>query len=151
MRGDQSALDGHALFCREKFAYALAVLDGRVDMTIEDWELAGIASDVSAHTRDATVEKLAEAASMEAVDRGEVRGVEMAAAEAAKAHEQTDRVRRILRWLLSAVEAADGVTTGELKRKITSRDRRYLEPAINHAVASGLIRQLDGTVRWVKI
>ena len=29
MHGETGALDGHAIFCREKFAYGLAVIDGR--------------------------------------------------------------------------------------------------------------------------
>src|SRR6185312_1566665 len=52
-RGESDDIEGHALLIREKFAYALAVLDGRGDsITEEDWRLAGIASRVSAHTRD---------------------------------------------------------------------------------------------------
>lgn len=153
MRGDQSALDGHALFCREKFAYALAVLDGRVEMTAQDWELSGVATDVSTFTRQTTIDALTEASQMEAVDRGEVRGVEMAAADAAKAHEQSDRVRRILRWLMATLDAAgeEGIAQRQLTQKIASRDRRYLEPALNHAASSGLIRQLDSTTTWIKL
>jgi Protein of unknown function (DUF3987) len=41
MQGDGDALDGHALFCREKAAIALALLDDRRVMNLEDWELAG--------------------------------------------------------------------------------------------------------------
>jgi hypothetical protein len=150
---DQDALDGHALFCREKFAYSLAVMDGRTNMTLEDWELSGIAADVSAYTRQLCIEQLSEAARMDAIDRGEVRGVEMAATEAAKAHEQVERVRRVLRRLLAAVDEAgpDGILKGDLSRKIGGRDRRYLEPAIKHAESSGLIRYDEGMGRWVKI
>jgi hypothetical protein len=39
MSGDDNALDGHAVFCREKFAYALALLDGRTQMDSDDWKL----------------------------------------------------------------------------------------------------------------
>lgn len=147
------ALDGHALFCREKFAYALTVLDGRIEMTSEDWELSGIAAEISLYTRERTIEAIRVGAQMDALDRGEVRGVELAAAEAAKAHEQADRTRRILRWVLSVVEAAGdgGVANRVLKHKIHSRDRRYLDGAVNYAASSGLIRQLEGTTTWVKI
>lgn len=150
---DEPALDGHALFCREKFAFALAVLDGRVNITSEDWELSGVAADVSAYTRESTIEAIAETAKLDAVDRGEVRGIELAAADAAKAHEQRDRAQRILRWLLATVENAgdEGIANRELNRKVAGRDRRFLESAISHAATSGLIRQLEGTTTWVKI
>lgn len=152
-QGVVDALNGHALFCREKFAYALTVLDGRVDMSGEDWELSGIAADVSTYTREMIINAINEAAQMEALDRGELRGLEMSAAEAAKAYESAERVRRILRRLLATVEAGgeDGVSKKQINDAFANRDRRYLDGAIDHAAASGLIRRDPDTKRWIKI
>ena len=78
--------DSHALFCREKFAYALAVLDGRVDMASEDWELSGVAAAVSAHIRDRVTDncrKLRRAAD----EAGALHGVSQEAAD----NEKTSR------------------------------------------------------------
>jgi hypothetical protein len=63
---------------------------------------------------------------MEAIDRGELRGVENAAAEAAKVIESTQRKQRILRWVLSTIEAGgeEGVPHRDLSRKISGRDRK---------------------------
>ncbi|MDC7122384.1 hypothetical protein OMK64_12660, partial [Cellulomonas fimi] len=41
MRGASDALDGHALLARLKVAAALALADTRLDVTAEDWHLAG--------------------------------------------------------------------------------------------------------------
>jgi hypothetical protein len=152
-QGVVEALDGHALFCREKFAYALTVLDNRVDMSLEDWELSGVAADVSTYTRELTVHAIVEAARMDAIDRGELKGAEMSAAEAAKAYESTERVRRILRKLLSTIEAAgeDGILKRDINHTFHSRDRKYLDGALDHAKSSGLVAQHPETNRWVKL
>jgi hypothetical protein len=152
MQGDQSALDGHALYCREKFAYSLAVMDGRVEMTLEDWELSGIAADISVYTREQMIESVLEASQMEAIDRGELRGVENAAADAAKVIEATQRKQRILRWVLSTIEAGgeEGVPHRDLSRKIAGRDRKFLQGALDYAKGSGLIEMPEGTTQWVK-
>ena len=39
-QGAGDALDGHALYCQEKLAYALAALDNRTEMKLEDWRRA---------------------------------------------------------------------------------------------------------------
>jgi hypothetical protein len=89
MRGETEALDGHALFVREKFAYALAVLDGRVTMTDEDWQLSGVAMKVSDHTRDWVAARLAEAAERDAAELGRLRGITGQAADEEKIYRQT--------------------------------------------------------------
>ena len=66
LRGNGHALDGHALLTRLKVAAALALLDEHVEVTDEDWVLAGTVMEVSDHTRGQVVKVL----SREAV-RGE--------------------------------------------------------------------------------
>jgi hypothetical protein len=153
MQGDQTALDGHALYCREKFAYALAVLDGRVEMTSEDWELSGIAADVSTYTRELMVDQVREAASAEAVERGLLRGIESHSAEVEKAHQQLQRVQRIVRWVVDKLgEAGDeGMTLGDLKRRAASRDRDAVENALQGAYSLGLVDWKADSETWVKL
>lgn len=150
---EQDAIDGHALFCREKFAYALAIIDGRVNMTLEDWELSGIAADVSAYTRELCADELKSAARIDAIDRGDIRGIENHAADETKELEAAEKYRRVLRWVLAKVEAAggDGISDGDLRTKCASRDRRYLAGALQVGTSNGLIRQPDRTTTWVKI
>jgi hypothetical protein len=154
MQGDQDALDGHALFCREKFAYALAVLDGRIEMTLEDWELSGIASSVSSYTRQLAVDELKEASRGEATERGEIRGIELAASDESKQFEEAERKGHALRWALKKIEKAgeEGITNRELHNSSDSkRTRRWLDSALEIGVDNGLIRIREGTTCWVKI
>lgn len=149
-RDQLDALDGHALFCREKFAYALAVLDGRVHMTLEDWELSGVAAEISDFTREACQAELKEAARLDAVERGQLRGVEMDAADIERLEEQVKRGQRVMKWLLHHLDdAPDGyMTQTDLMRKISSRDRKSLSEilASGNQLIHGVL--VDGTVRW---
>ena len=51
LRGDGEALDGHDLLCQLKTAAALALADGRLDMTGTDWHLAAAIARKSASVR----------------------------------------------------------------------------------------------------
>lgn len=60
-KGNGDALDGHALLTREKVACALAILEGRTEMTMDDWALSGDVMQVSDRARQACVQALAQA------------------------------------------------------------------------------------------
>lgn len=141
-RGEQGALDGHAVFCREKFAYALAVLDGRATMTSEDWRLSGIAAEVSGATRDWVALVAEDAAREEARERGRIMGVTAAASDDEKAHEAADRTRRIGRLVLDKLSAGP-MTDGALRRLLPSRDRPWLPGSLQALQMAELIRPDD--------
>lgn len=157
MRGEVDALDGHALFCREKFAFALAVLDGRVDMSLEDWELSGIAAEMSAFTRESVMDEIRTAARRDASERGVLKGIEMDAADIERANQQAERMRRVLRGVIKRISDAGeiGVTAGDLRRSSTSRDRECIESALEAAERDGLIRRINrdrpNRARWVAL
>lgn len=144
---NDEALDGHALYCREKFAYALAVLDGRVEMTLEDWQLSGIAAEVSTYVRERTVTAIRDAAKSDAEDRGEVRGIEMQAAESARDAAFEDHITGQLNWALSKIlDAGDeGLSNRELLRASNSKRRKALAFALQRGQESELFR-LDETI-----
>ncbi|PVB51145.1 DNA primase [Mycobacteroides abscessus] len=125
-RGDTAALDGHALFCREKFAYALAVLDGRPVMSVADWELSGIAARVSDAVRQWVIDQLAVSEVAEASHKGRMAGVAREASDAEQAYQKQQRVVRVARVLLDKMPA----TEGALRKRITSRDRAVLDIAL---------------------
>lgn len=151
MSGDEDALDGHALFCREKLAYALAYLDGRIAVNSEDWRLAGIASAVSDWMRDKSVEAYRMSKVDEFRERGELRGVEAAAADLGKAQEQTDRATRVYNRVVERIRRAgpEGISNRDLVRAVSSRDRTLIQPALDFAAAQGVVRQIEGTTTWV--
>lgn len=152
-RGQADALDGHALFVREKFAVALAVLDGRTDITSDDWELSGIASDISTYTRELAIDAIKEASSRDATHRGVVRGIEMDASDVERSHQQVQRAQRVLRWVLRKLDDAgdEGLTERELTHKAASRDRVSLPAALLAAVSEGLAKRCEQTGKWVKL
>lgn len=151
MRGEQNHLDGHALFIREKFAFALAVLDGRDEMTEEDWRLASVASRVSDHTREWVTNLLRRSVEEQATERGRLQGVSQSAADEEKTHQSSKRMRRIGEWALKRItEAADGLTQRELTQAVASRDRPYLATALEALRNADLVRQNDDK-RWVKV
>lgn len=141
-QGNVDALDGHALFCREKFAYALTILDGRTEMTDEDWRLSGIAAEVSTLTRQWTIRAVAGEADKEAEKRGRLQGVAQAEAKAEEAHRNQQRIGNVSNLVLRKLADADGpVTQRDVSRAVAGRDRLWLPPALQNLEAAGLIRK----------
>lgn len=147
-RGEGDALDGHALFAREKVAYALAVLDGRPVMTAEDWQLSGVIMAVSDRTRAAiqntlTMSERRAEEGRKAVIAGRAVATDEAVIEAA-----TRRVvANVRRYLAADLE----IGWSDLRRKV-GRDVAYLGEAVHRLAAIGDIRdEHDGNrrvIRW---
>jgi hypothetical protein len=57
-RGDSEALDGHVMYCREKVAYALTLLDDRREMDLWDWELSATIMGKSDQVRASVISTL---------------------------------------------------------------------------------------------
>lgn len=152
-RGESDALDGHTLFCREKLAFALAYIDGRAEMTLEDWRLSGIATTVSEWTRNRAVEAYQLAKEDEFRDRGQLKGVESAAAELGKSQETTSRITRLVELTLRKIEQSmpDGISNSDLVRRTTARDRGLLGGALDWLKGQGRIMQVEGTTVWVTL
>lgn len=155
-RRQMGALDGHAIQAQEKFTFTLSVIDGRSDMTDEDWELAEIAAKVSLLTREWCAAGARDAAFSEAEERGTLRGVENFAADAEKEQRFTEQLQRVTRWLLKKLREAGeaGMSQPELMKAVAGRDRQMLSKTVfEKAATEGLIRAAtaDGTVRWFLI
>lgn len=152
-RGESDALDGHTLFCREKFAFALAYLDGRADITLEDWRLSGIATAVSEWTRNRAVEAYQLAKEDEFRDRGQLKGVESAAADLGKSQETTSRITRLVEVTRRKIAQSmpDGLDNRDLISRTTPRDRGLLPGALEWMQGQGQIAQVGGTKVWVTL
>jgi hypothetical protein len=148
MSGDDNALDGHALYCREKFAFGLALIEGRTHITDEDWKLSGIATDVSNWTREGVQRKLATAEAEAARRRGALMGITRAASDLSGKQERGATDERVLRWILKKLEKIQGkrMTQAELYRGAASRDRHLIEGAVTHGIVLGVLRKVDGQV-----
>jgi hypothetical protein len=142
MSGDDNALDGHALFCREKFAYALALFDGRTQMNSSDWELSGIAAAVSDWCRLRAQNTLENSRRQAAAERGRWRGVETYESDITRAVIAHEDLKRILTWAVKKLDDADGkrMKKRDLSRAASSRDRAKFTEAMLRGVESGLVK-----------
>ena len=149
--GTDEALDGHAVFCREKFAYALAIMEGRTTMNSDDWKLSGIASDVSDWCRMRAQSALVKAETAMAAERGRLRGVEGYEAEISRSVVATDDIKRILKWAVGKLQAAEGrrMKKRDLRHASTGRYRAKLTEAMLSGVEAGLI--LGDEAEWVLV
>ncbi|KQH75305.1 hypothetical protein AO501_29815 [Mycobacterium gordonae] len=151
-RGEESPLNSHALFAREKFAFALAVLDGRDEMTEEDWRLAGVASRVSEHTREWVIQEWESATEAESVREGKKNGQKQFAANQERSHQErvlrNSRRQQIIEKIAACGHA--GLTRDELLHKFHSRYRDMLGPLFDGMVEDGiLVRNSQDERRYV--
>jgi hypothetical protein len=142
MAGDVDPLDGHGPFMREKFAFALAVLDGRDEMSSDDWRLSGIAMQVSEHTRGWVYDQLDAAQRVEAAKRGSLQGVSLSAANVAKADEDWKRTRRIENWILGKLKA-EGMSGVKLVKAAANRDRHSVRPVLAMLLDRKIVDTID--------
>jgi hypothetical protein len=136
-RGDGHALDGHALFAREKVAYALALLDDRREMNLEDWQLGGQIMIKSDHTRAsvaATLQrKTREAENARAIGEGRrdvIRGRVVA----------DDELQRACQAIIRKLGRERGWVAGKIvRRAVTSRLRKCFDDAVDKLAETGQI------------
>ncbi len=142
-RGETAALNSHALFAREKFAYALAVLDGRSVMNLEDWQLSGVAAGVSDGVRQWVLDHLEVSEAEDARQKGRLQGVAKSASDAEKAIEDGAQMARALAVVKEKlIEAGErGLTARDLKAA-SSRSLRHLSTvALDHYRNAGAVQQ----------
>jgi hypothetical protein len=140
LRGEGDALDGHALLCRLKATFALAVLDGRRLMTDDDWRLSGIIMAVSDATRASVVARLAEQAKGRNEAQGWADGVR---ADAASQSADERAARRISARLLGKVVSAGECSRNDLRKTLPGRDRVHFDAALDRLVAAGQVEVID--------
>ncbi|MBO0879944.1 MAG: bifunctional DNA primase/polymerase [Mycobacterium sp.] len=124
-RGEGHALDGHALFTREKVAFALAVLEGRESMNSDDWFLSGIVMDKSDETRNEIEKELRKEFHKENEQKGKAQGEMRSVAEEIIMSKKIENVRNsILRMMVNGTDTKHALYVG-----IWSKNREYFEPA----------------------
>ncbi len=136
-------LDSHAPLMRSKVAALLAVLDGRIDITVGDWSLSGTVWDTSSAVRDALVVhgQMEAAAAAEARTTASVDRAVRTAAAVGSVDQKLDRIGR----LLAQKVLRDGpMTNGAARKALSGRDRPFYEDAVERAVAEGVLRRVEG-------
>lgn len=133
-------LDSHEPLMRAKIAGLLAILDGRKEVTTDDWKLSLIVWETSCAVRDDLVAYGARQAQEDAERRAEA-ARENAVRTAAEVGEVGARVDRLAHRLADKVVAEAGMTSGAARRMFAHRDRALFEAAKDRAVAEKLIRE----------
>ncbi|MBF6162169.1 bifunctional DNA primase/polymerase [Nocardia cyriacigeorgica] len=134
VRGEAAGLDGHATLLRIKFAAALALLEGRTDITGEDWELSGLMLRKSDATRDAIAEAVRAEQQRKLTALAHGRAELEATVETSKADRAVERVAGLIRRKLPP---AEWVTRKTVRKWIASRDREHMDAALERLVNSG--------------
>jgi len=135
LRGDGEALDGHALLARLKVAAALGLMENRISVEDEDWELAGIVMQVSDRTRQRVQEEIKKTA----VDknRRQAEAEKHRAVVVAEGMEDA-AVKRVGKAIFRKI-SSEWIQHADLRRKIAQRDRQYFDAAMEKLLDSGLI------------
>lgn len=133
-------LDSHVPLMRCKLAALLALIDGRMSVEWEDWELGGLIWATSCAVRDRLIEfgrQEAERNAQAQIDR-RVREAE-AIRLAQRGVDAT--VERIAAWISKKIREKGQMSRSELRKLANRRDRDSFDPALSHAEA----------LRWVEI
>ena len=138
--GDTRGLDGHALLNRVKVAAAVALMEGRRDITEDDWRLAGRIQAVSDNTREWVGTVIANQRQTEAEKRAKGRAREAVVIDATVSDA---RIGRIARVIARAVQQAGELTAGRAEAKVAGRDRDDFEAALHFAVAAGWVAEIE--------
>ena len=136
-RGEGEALDGHALYTRLKVAQALALLDERYVMTVEDWDLAGTVMALSDATRTRIQSRLRQRA--DAADDARARRD----AKRQVITEETyleEAIKRVARTVSKAVRKSSAMPRSAARRAVMSKDREHFDDALAKLIDAGQIR-----------
>lgn len=118
-------IDGHLNLLRAKVAIALMRLNDRMELSDEDWDLAGVVIDESVRVRKWVQQVLAMKNRDEDKAKGEAMARQHVAAEEAKDTLTLKRITDRLRTF-----EAEGVPQTHWRRKLAERDRAYFEDAL---------------------
>ncbi|MGC0362921.1 hypothetical protein ABH922_000905 [Rhodococcus sp. 27YEA15] len=143
-RGQEDALDGHAMLTRLKVAASLAILHHRIVVSELDWQLSGVVMEVSNRTRDWVVAESKKVARQKVRDRALVR----AAGDEVYDQRLLDRVRNSVTKML---ERDGEQSSSELRRRLGKRDKRDLfDQAVAELEHEGMVERVPGKDRGIR-
>lgn len=141
-------LDSHRPLMLVKLSTLLAQLDGRRDVTAEDWRLARIVWDASRRVQDHLVAFGQAMAGKAAADRRAAHSAQETEATLAvlEAREDRDRhqIERVAIAVSRRVQGEGPLTAGAIRKRLNSRDRSLAVDALLIATERGWLGELDG-------
>ncbi|MEV7329575.1 hypothetical protein [Micromonospora sp. NPDC093244] len=150
---DAEALDSHALLTRFKVAAVMALLDGRIDVSSEDWQLAKVVMDVSNRERDKVLARLNEVNRQAHVQAGRNAGLRQIVAERQVKRLTEERVQKIRDKVLAALGTSEtgSLSLNELKKTPSlKRSAADLEEVLDGMVRDGLVNATKGRGAQIK-
>lgn len=131
-------MDSHVPLMRGKLASLLAVLDGRLRVTLDDWELAGMVWATSCAVRDGLVEW-----GRRQGDEERERRISDHVLQEERAHVARNaadaKVDRIARLVARHVHDGEGCTRGSVRKTLAGRDKPLFDAALARALESGWV------------
>ncbi len=134
--------DGHITLLRLKVSGALALLDGRLDISDEDWQLAAHV----VRTSKATIRYTQAVAAESNARKAEVsRKAKVADAKAIKVAEVQTTEEKVIGEVSKTIyekikrNASEGILKSEITTSFSSGRRDYVEPALDKLLAANLV------------
>ncbi|OFB38367.1 hypothetical protein BA059_14805 [Mycolicibacterium sp. (ex Dasyatis americana)] len=115
-------LDGHKLLCRLKLAAAIAVMRSHTEIAEHDWDLAGIAMQVSDRTRAQTLADLNAEKARKNVNAGKASGIRRVAEARVVADEEAKEVERVSARVIPKLVASNEKTMSGAELRRAMRD-----------------------------
>ncbi|OZM81196.1 hypothetical protein [Pseudonocardia sp. MH-G8] len=134
--------DSQAPLMRCKMAALLALLDGRFEVSEEDWKLATVMWDISSAVRDAVIEQGDQEKARQAEVIAQAR-VQLREREAAAVNGVESKLDRLATTLAARVVDAGGLRRKEARTGMRRDDRHLYEQVVERADQLGLIRLSD--------
>jgi hypothetical protein len=137
-------LDTHANLSRLKVAALLGVLDGRLDVNEEDWELAGIVMETSTAVRGWVQQRIGNAARVKvAASTAAYVGRQVAAATAVDDVRTSRKAKRVHQYVVAAIKKRGHATTSDITVGFDGKERDGLGAVIDVAIGLDWVRR-DG-------
>ncbi len=143
MRGEivVAPLDEHRNLIRLKVAGRLAILDSRLDITDDDWQLAGMIVDRSDTTRAQALEAVKTAAAVTEHTSNERRARTAIHVEGAVERRRiVDTARRIATKVWAAEEP---ITQRGVRNNMSRQQKKIFDDALDHAVAERWVQRRE--------
>lgn len=135
LHGNVDQLDGHRMLTRVKVAACLSLLDGRLRIDLDDWQLADDVMRVSDATREQMIAALAASSAAQ-----RIKAVERRVAD--EGYAERKLVDEVVAIIAERVEAG-GTPRREVARALSKRQREVFELAVSRGVADGAVREVD--------
>jgi len=138
---DRDPRQSHRILQRVKWSMILAMMDGRQEMSLEDWALGGDLLTLSASVLAMLDAQHATTAKQQSFAKLQTRAEAEAFVDDTKA---THVVRRVERWVLSHIPKGDGIGFKALRRKTDGPSRMAYDEAVDNLVREGkVLRSAD--------